>query len=414
MKRRVAVTGLGALTPLGNDVQSSWKSLLEGRSGIDFITHFDAKDLKTKIAGEIKGFDPLPYMDRKSAKRTDLFIQYALAATRMALDDSGIRTEDEDASRVGVIVGTGIGGISQTEQAQTRLLKDGPGRVSPLFVVSMISNMAAGHIALTTGAKGFSTCIVTACASGTHAIGDAFKVIQRADADIMIAGGTEAALTPLVVGGLQSMKATSTRAVDPASACRPFDIERDGMVPAEGAGFLILEEWEHATARGATIRAEIIGYGSNNDAHHVTAPDPEGAGAAACMEAAIRDAGVPLDAVDYINAHGTATPLNDISETRAIKRLFGDHAKKLAVSSNKSMIGHLWGAAGAVEAVFTVMSLQEGVLPPTINLQQPDPECDLDYVPNKARDCTISYALSNSFGFGGTNGVLLFKAPNLL
>ena len=261
MKRRVAVTGLGALTPLGNDVQSSWKSLLEGRSGIDFITHFDAKGLKTKIAGEIKGFDPLQYMDPKSAKRTDLFIQYALAATQMAFDDAGIRMEDEDASRVGVIVGTGIGGISQTEQAQTRLLKDGPGRVSPLFVVSMISNMAAGHIALSTGAKGFSTCIVTACASGTHAVGDAFKVIQRADADIMIAGGTEAALTPLVVGGLQSMKATSTRDVDPASACCPFDIERDGMVPAEGSGFLILEEWEHAIARGAKIRAEIIEYG---------------------------------------------------------------------------------------------------------------------------------------------------------
>jgi 3-oxoacyl-[acyl-carrier-protein] synthase II len=410
MKRRVVVTGLGAVTPLGNDVASSWKALVAGKSGVDWISRIDARDFKTKVAGEVRGFDPLQYMDRKQVRRTDLFIQYALAASRMAIQDSGIRMEDEDPFSVGVIVGTAVGGISHIEESQTQLLKGGPKRISPLFIISIICNMASGQVAISLGAKGFSTCVVTACASGTHAIGDAFKVVQRGDADVMIAGGAESALTPLVIAGLESMKASTTRSVDPALASCPFDRKRDGMVPSEGAGILILEAWEHAQARGARILAEVAGYGSNNDAYHVTAPEPEGIGASRCMEMALRDAGMAPDKIDYINAHGTSTPLNDATETRAIKRVFGERAANIPISSNKSMIGHLWGAAGGVEALFTVLSIREGLIPPTINLEDPDPACDLDYVPNRARFVPIRTALSNSFGFGGTNGVLVFKA----
>lgn len=413
MKRRVAVTGFEAITPLGNDVITSWEALIAGRSGIDWITRFDCQDLKTKIAGEVRGFDPLQYMDRKQIKRTDPFVHYALAASQMALRNAGIKMEEEDPFRVGVIIGTAIGGISQIEQTHSQFLKDGPRRISPLFIVSMICNMATGQVALTTGAKGFSTCVVTACAAGTHAIGDAFKVIQRGDADVMIAGGSESALTPLVVGGLESMKATTTKTVDPQLASCPFDRNRDGMVPAEGAGILILEEWERAQGRGAKIRAEIVGYGANNDAYHVTAPDPHGVGAAMCLDMALKDANMAPQSIDYINAHGTSTPLNDVTETLAIKRVWGDHARKLPISSNKSMIGHLWGAAGAVEAIFTILSIQTGILPPTINLSDPDPECDLDYVPNQARSARIKFAVSNSFGFGGTNGVLVFRSADL-
>lgn len=410
MSRRVAVTGVGAVTPLGNDVSSFWQGLLEGRSGIDRITRFDTTEFRTKVAGEIRGFDPLLHMDRKQAKRTDFFIQYAVAASRMAIQDAMIDMDAEDAFRVGVIIGTAIGGISHIEQTHSQFLESGPKKISPLFLISIICNMASGQVALNLGAKGFSTCVVTACASGAHAIGDAFKAVQRGDADIMIAGGAEGALTPLVVGGLESMKVTSTRDVDPAHASCPFDASRDGMVPSEGAGIVILEEWGHAVRRGARVRAEIIGYGSNNDAYHVTAPDPDGIGAAHCMSMALRDAGLSPEDIDYINAHGTSTTLNDIAETRAIKRLFGERAYKIPISSNKSMIGHLWGAAGAVEAIATILTIQEQVIPPTINLTNPDPECDLDYVPNTARQRKIVHALSNSFGFGGTNAVLAFKA----
>jgi 3-oxoacyl-[acyl-carrier-protein] synthase II len=411
MKRRVAVTGVGAVTPLGNDVQSSWKGLLEGRSGVDWITRFDASEFRTKVAGEVRGFDPLLYMDRKTVKRMDLFVQYALGAAQMALQDAGIRMEEEDPFRVGVMIGTAIGGFSQIESTHRMFLQHGPSRVSSLFLVSIICNMASGQVAMKFGARGFNVCPVTACASGAHAIGDAFKVIQRGDADLMIAGGAEGAITPLVIAGLESMRATTTREVEPARASCPFDAKRDGMVPAEGAGILILEEWSRAEQRGAGILAEIIGYAANNDAHHVTAPDPNGSGAARCMQSALEDAGLHPEEVDYINAHGTSTPLNDVTETLAIKRVFGEHAYRIPVSSNKSMIGHLWGAAGAVEAVFTVLTLKDQILPPTINLEDPDPQCDLDYVPNRARKARLRHALSNSFGFGGTNGVLVFRLP---
>jgi 3-oxoacyl-[acyl-carrier-protein] synthase II len=410
MKRRVAVTGMGAVTPLGNDVVSSWEALVSGRSGIDWITRFDTQDFKTKIAGEVRGFDPLLFMDRKQIKRTDMFVQYALAASQMALQDATVQMEKEDPHRVGVVIGTAIGGISHIEQSHSVYLQEGVKKISPLFIVSIVCNMAAGQVAMATGAKGHHTCPVTACAAGTHAIGDAFRVIQRGDADLMISGGAESALTPLVIGGLQSMKATTTREVDPSLASCPFSKQRDGMVPAEGAGILILEEWEHAQGRSAKILAEIIGYGVNNDAYHVTAPDPEGLGAARCMEIALTDAGISPAQIDYINAHGTSTPLNDVTETLAIKTVFGEHAYRLLISSNKSMVGHLWGAAGAVEAIFTVMSMQTGIVPPTINLVEPDPQCDLDYVPREARPSPINFAVSNSFGFGGTNGVLVFKS----
>lgn len=410
MSRRVAVTGVGAVTPLGNDVSSFWQGLLKGRSGIDRITHFDTTEFRTKVAGEVRGFDPMLYMDRKQAKRTDLFIQFAIAASQMAIQDAMINMDAEDPFRVGVIIGTAIGGISHIEQTHSQFLESGPRKISPLFLISIICNMASGQVALNLGAKGFNTCVVTACASGAHAIGDAFKAVQRGDADIMIAGGAEGALTPLVIGGLESMKVTSTRDVDPAQASCPFDAGRDGMVPSEGAGIVVLEDWGHAIRRGARVLAEIIGYGSNNDAYHVTAPDPDGIGAAHCMQMALKDACLSPEDIDYINAHGTSTTLNDIAETRAIKRLFGEHAYKIPISSNKSMIGHLWGAAGAVEAISTILTIQEKVIPPTINLWNPDPECDLDYVPNTARQREIGHALSNSFGFGGTNAVLAFKA----
>lgn len=408
-KKRVVVTGLGAVTPIGIGVDASWKALCEGKSGIDIISRFDPTPLRTKMAGEVKGFDPLLYVDKKELRRMDPFIQYAIAATLMALDDSGLIIDSGNATRVGVIIGTAIGGIIGIEREHQKYMEMGPHRISPLFAVHIIANMAAGQIAIKTGAKGFSTCVVTACATGTHAIGDAFKVIQRGDADAMIAGGSEAALTPFVLAGLDNMKATSTRNEDPQRASRPFDRERDGFVSSEGAGIMILEELEHARDRGAKIYGEIVGYGCNNDAYHVTAPDPEGDGAARCMKMALEDGGIYPEEIDYINAHGTSTPLNDITETKAIKKVFGKHAYRIAVSANKSMIGHLWGAAGAVEAIFTVLSFRDGVIPPTINYETPDPECDLDYVPNVQRKLQVRAAISNSFGFGGTNGTIAFR-----
>jgi 3-oxoacyl-[acyl-carrier-protein] synthase II len=411
MRKRVAITGMGAVTPLGNDLVTSWNALVQGKSGIDRITRFDPSGYKTRVAGEVRSFDPHRYMDKKLVRRTDPFIHFALGATKMAIEDSRIDLTLEDPFRVGVIIGSAIGGISQIEQTHKVFLEGGPSKVSPMFIVSMICNMASGIVSMELGIKGFHSCVVTACAAGTHAIGDAYRVIQRGEADIMIAGGSESAITPLVLSGLISMKATTTRDVEPQRASCPFDRRRDGMVPAEGAGVMVLEEWGHASRRGARIYAEVLGYGSNNDAYHVTAPDPEGMGAAACMAMALKDAGLKPEDIDYINAHGTSTPLNDVTETKAIKRVFGEHAYKIPISSNKSMIGHLWGAAGAVEAIFTVLSIHHGTIPPTINLQDPDPECDLDYVPNEARAAKVRHAMSNSFGFGGTNGVLIFGAP---
>jgi 3-oxoacyl-[acyl-carrier-protein] synthase II len=410
MNRRVVVTGMGAVTPLGNDAFSSWEALVAGRSGIDWITSFDARAHKTKVAGQVRGFDPSLYMDRKQVKRTDPFTHFAVGAAKMAIADAGLEINNENRFRVGVIIGTAIGGIAQIEHTHAQFLQSGPAKVSPFFIVSSICNMATAQVALSTGARGYSTCPVTACAAGTHAIGDAFKAIQRGDAVAMIAGGAESALTPLIVSGLEAMRATTTRTTEPALASCPFDRKRDGMVPAEGAAILILESLDRAESRNARIYAEVIGYGANNDAYHVTAPDPDGLGAIHCLKMALADGGVPADEIDYLNAHGTSTPLNDAAETKVIKEVMGKHAYKVPVSSNKSMIGHLLGAAGAVEAVFTVLSLFNQLIPPTINLHDPDPECDLDYVPNAARKGTLRFAVSNSFGFGGSNGVLVFKA----
>lgn len=409
MNRRVVITGLGAVTPIGIGVEPSWKALCEGKSGIDTISRFDPSGLRTKIAGEVRGFDPLDYIDKKQLRRMDPFIQFAIAATMMALEDAELQIDKENASSVGVIVGTAIGGIVGIERNHTKFMEAGPKKISPLFAVQILSNMASGQVAIQTGAKGFSTCVVTACATGTHAIGDAFKVIQRGDADAMIAGGTEAALTPFVLAGIDNMKATSTRNDEPQKASRPFDKDRDGFISSEGAGILILEDLDHARSRSAKIYAEVAGYGCSNDAYHVTAPEAEGEGALNCMRMALADGGLNPEQIDYINAHGTSTPLNDLTETKAIKKLFGPHAYRLVVSANKSMLGHLWGAAGAVEAIFTTLSFRDGIIPPTINYETPDLQCDLDYTPNKARKMKVGAALSNSFGFGGANGAVAFK-----
>ena len=407
MKKRVVVTGLGAVTPIGIGKDEFWQSLVNGVSGIGKITKFDPSDYSTQIAGEVKNFDPTKYIDKKEAKRMDLFTQYAIAATRMALDDSGINLEKEDRQRIGTIVGTGIGGIDTLHDQFKILFDRGPSRVSPFFIPMMIANMATGQISIMFGLQGPSNCVVTACATGTNAIGDAFKIIERGDADVMIAGGTEAAVSPAGVAGFCSMKAMSTRNNEPEKASRPFDKERDGFVVGEGAGIVVLEALEHALSRGARIYCEVVGYGFNADAYHITAPAPEGLQAARCMHLAIKDAGIEPEMVDYINAHGTSTPLNDKNETLAIKTLFGEHAYKLAVSSNKSMTGHLLGAAGGIEFIATALTVANGIIPPTINYETPDPELDLDYVPNKARVCQVRYALSNSFGFGGHNATIL-------
>ncbi len=411
MKRRVVVTGLGAVTPIGTGVEKFWRSLVKGVSGVDRIRSFDPDEfgLTVKIAAEVKDFDPLNYMDKKEASRLSLFIQYAVAAVQEALEDSGLLETKFDPLRVGVIIGTGIGGLRDIEEQHSVLLQKGGKRVSPFFIPYGISNMASGYVAIRWGFKGPNYCIVSACATGNHAIGDAMRLIQSGDIDVAIAGGSEAAITPLGVAGFAVMKALSTRNDEPQKASRPFDKERDGFVMGDGAGILVLEEYEHAKARGAKIYAELAGYGATDDAFHVTAPHECGEGAYECMRLALEDAGVKPEEVDYINAHGTSTPLNDKVETMAIKQLFKEHAYKLKVSSNKSMIGHLLGAAGAVEAVATVKTIEEGIIPPTINLENPDPECDLDYVPNEAVRQEVRVALSNSFGFGGTNACLLFR-----
>lgn len=409
MPKRVVVTGIGMLTPLGIGVEASWKACLEGRSGISRIHKFDPSPFKTQVAGQLEEFDRSKYLEAKEARRYDDFCQFALVAAEMALADSGLKITEAIRDRAGSIVGTGFGGLETFERNFKAFLEGGPRKLSPFFIPMMIANMASGLVAIRYGIRGPNTCTVTACAASSHAVGDAFKVIQRGQADVMFAGGTEASLTALMLGGFDVMKATSTRNHNPQGASRPFDKERDGFVPAEGAAMLILEELEHAKARGARIYAEILGYGLSNDAHHFTAPDPEGKGAALCMRMALEDAGITPEQVDYINAHGTSTPLNDAIETLAIKNVFGQHAYKLAVSSTKSMTGHLLGAAGAAEAAFTCLAIKDQVAPPTINYENPDPDCDLDYVPNKARAMDIKYALSNSFGFGGTNASLIFS-----
>lgn len=408
-KRRVVVTGVGMITPLGVTTAESWKNLLAGKPGIRRITQFDASAFPTQIAGEVVGFRPEDFIEEKDVRKMDRFIHFAIAATRMALDDSGLDITDANAERVGVIVGSGIGGLHAIEHYHSVYLEKGPRRISPFFIPMLIINLAAGQISIRFKAKGPNSAVATACATGSHAIGDAFKIIQRGDADAMIAGGTEAVITPLGVGGFNAMKALSTRNDEPEKASRPFDRDRDGFVMGEGAGIVILESLEQATMRGARIYAEVVGYGMTADAYHVTAPPPGGEGAARCMELALKDAGLSPSEVDYINAHGTSTKYGDELETAAIKTVFKEHAYELCVSSTKSMTGHLLGAAGGVEAVITVLSIYYGEVPPTINLDNPDPECDLDYIPHESRKIPVTSALTNSFGFGGTNACLLFQ-----
>lgn len=409
MKKRVVITGLGAITPIGIGTGNFWQALIAGKSGIDRISRFDPSEYTTQIAGEVKGFEPAQYIDKKEAKRMDRCTQFAIAAAKMAFEDSGIVLDQEDRSRIGTLIGTGIGGIDTLHDQYKTLFDKGPGRISPFFVPMMIANMPAGQTSITFGLQGPCSCVVTACATGTNAIGDAFKIIQRGDADVMVAGGTEAAVSPAAVAGFCAMKAMSTQNDEPQKASRPFDKDRSGFVMGEGAGIVIMETLEHALARGAKIYAEIIGYGFNADAYHITAPAPEGAQAAKCMAMALNDAGIEPAEVDYINAHGTSTPLNDKNETLAIKSLFGAHAQKLKISSIKSMTGHLLGAAGGIEAIATVLTITNGIIPPTINLEIQDPELDLDYVPNKAQEHVVHVALSNSFGFGGHNATILVK-----
>jgi len=408
-QRRVVITGVGAVTPVGNTAEEFWQALLEGRSGIGPITRFDATGFETRIAGELKGFDPLKYIDKKDDRKFDPFLKYAVACAVMAVEDAALKTDRVDATRLGVLVGSGIGGLETLLDNYEALRTKGPDRVSPFLIPMLIVNMASGAISMRVGAKGPNTAVVTACATGNHAIGDATKIIQRGDADVMIAGGAEAIIIPLAIAGFAQMKAMSTRNDDPTHASRPFDAERDGFVCGEGAGIMVLESLEHASRRGARIYAEVVGYGMTGDAHHMTAPDPEGDGAARAMSAALRDAGLDPSAVGYINAHGTSTPYNDKFETLAIKRVFGEHARKLAVSSTKSMTGHLLGAAGGIEAIATTFAIHHAMLPPTINYEKPDPDCDLDYVPNHARKQEVEVALSNAFGFGGTNATLAFR-----
>ncbi|MDO8480035.1 MAG: beta-ketoacyl-ACP synthase II [Candidatus Rokubacteria bacterium] len=408
-KRRVVITGVGAVTPVGNTADEFWAALVAGRSGIGPITRFDTTGYATRIAGEVKGFDPLKYIDKKEDRKFDLFLKYAVACAVMAVEDAGLKTDRVDATRFGVLVGSGIGGLETLLDNYETLRTKGPDRVSPFFIPMIIINMASGVISMRFGAKGPNSSVVTACATGNHAIGEAMRIIERGDADVMIAGGAEAIIIPLTIAGFCQMKAMSTRNDEPTKASRPFDAERDGFVCGEGGGLVVLESLEHARKRDARIYAEVVGYGMTGDAHHMTAPDPEGDGAARAMAAALRDASLEPSAVGYINAHGTSTPYNDKFETIAIKRVFGDHAKKLAVSSTKSMTGHLLGAAGGIEAIATAFALHHGVLPPTMNYEKPDPDCDLDYIPNQARKQDVEVALSNAFGFGGTNATLAFR-----
>lgn len=409
MRRRVVITGLGVISPLGNDIKSFWDALCAGKSGIGKITYFDASGHDSQIAGEVKNFDPSRYLSPKDVKRADLFTQYAVVAAGLAIDNGGVDLSSIDPYSFGIIIGSGIGGIHTIEQEHKVLLEKGPSRISPFFIPMLIVNMASGMTAIKFGLKGPNSCSVTACASSNHSIGEAFRIIQGGYADLMLSGGSEAAIWPLGVGGFCAAKALSTRNDEPEKASRPFDKQRDGFVMAEGAGIILLEEYEHARRRGAEIYAEVIGYGMSCDAYHMTAPDPEGKGAVRCMGEALKDAKINPEEVTYINAHGTSTQLNDAMETKAIKEVFGDYAKKIAVSSTKSMIGHLLGAAGGVELIACALSIKNGIIPPTINYEYPDPDCDLDYVPNEARKQNVKAALSNSLGFGGHNATIIIR-----
>ena len=412
MKRRVVITGVGLVTPVGIGVDESWDALCAGKSGIGEITRFDTSLHQTKIAGEVDDFRKEDFLPTKEVKRTELFIAYAIAATRMAMDDSGLKIDGANANRVGVITGCGLGGLDIMEKNIFKVMAKGPKRISPFFIPLMIGNMAPGMISIHFGAKGPNASLATACAAGTHAVGDSFKAIQDGAADAMITGGVEAVVTKTCIAGFNAMKALSTRNDEPQKASRPFDRDRDGFVVGEGSGILIIEALEHALERGAKIYAEVVGYGMSGDGYHMTSPPPDGAGAVQCMQAALDDAGASYNQVDYINAHGTSTPLNDLYESRAIKTVFKDRAPSIAVSSTKSMTGHLLGGAGGIETVFTALAVHHGTIPPTINYENPDEECDLDYVPNVARKQTVNYALTNSFGFGGTNACILLKAYN--
>ncbi len=410
MRRRVVVTGAGVISPVGNTIEQFWDSLKNGRSGIRRLTHFDVSRYSSQVAGTVEDFNPEDYFSSKEARRMDRFVQFALAASKMALESSGIDLDRTDLERVGVLIGSGVGGMTTIEDQHIIFLEKGPRRLSPFFIPMLIANMASGVVAMNFGLKGPNSAVSTACATGTHAIGDAYRIIERDEADAILAGGSEAALTPIGFGGFCAMRAlTTSRNDDPERASRPFDRTRDGFVMSEGAGVVALEELEHARKRGAKIWGEVIGYGMSADAYHMTAPAPDGDGALRSMRAALRSAGISPDAVSYINAHGTSTPLNDKLETEAVKSLFGDHAYKLAISSTKSHMGHLLGASGGVEAIATLLAIGNGVVPPTVNYEEPDPECDLDYVPNISREMAVEYAMSNSFGFGGTNATLVFK-----
>lgn len=409
-KRRVVVTGIGLISPVGIGTEATWEALLAGRSGIGTITRFDASDYPSRIAGEVDGFDPANWLEKKEIKKSDTFIHYAIAASQMAWDDANLGEASVDPERLGVVIGSGIGGLPLIETMHNTLLERGPGRVSPFFIPGLIVNLASGHVSMRFNAKGPNSAPATACATGAHAIGDSFKIIERGDADIMFAGGAEAVISPLAVGGFGAMKALSTRNDEPQRASRPWDQERDGFIMGEGAGIVILEEREAAIRRGARIYCELTGYGMSSDAYHITSPCADGEGSARVMNIALADAGLSPDQIDYINAHGTSTPAGDKAETVAVKRVFGDYAHSVAMSSTKSMTGHLLGAAGGLEAGITALVVLHGKMPPTINLENRDPECDLDYVPNEARERKIRNAISNSFGFGGTNASLVFSA----
>lgn len=409
MSRRVVITGVGLVTPIGIGRDETWSALCAGKSGIGEITRFDTSSFETRIAGEVKNFNPEDFIPKKEARRMERFIAYSLAAARMAVEDSGLSINSANCERVGVLTGCGLGGLSILESTARMIEMKGPGRVSPFFIPMMIGNMAPGMIAISFGAKGPNASVATACAAGTHAVGDAFKIIQRGAADAMITGGMESVITPTCIAGFNAMKALSTRNDEPEKASRPFDSSRDGFVVGEGSGILILEDLDSALERGAGIYAEVVGYGMSGDAYHMTAPAPGGEGAARCMQAALLDAGLTGTEIDYINAHGTSTQMNDLYETMAIKTVFKEHAYRLAISATKSMTGHLLGGGGGIETVFTALAIQQGVLPPTLNLDDPSPECDLDYVPKQARKQTITYGMSNSFGFGGTNACLILK-----
>ena len=406
--RRVVITGMAPITPIGTGTENYWRALLDGTSGVGPLTLFDASEYTTRIAAEVKDFDPEQYLERREAKRMDRFVQFAAAASLLAVEDSKLEIRANNAGRVGVLIGSGIGGTSTWEEQHRILLEKGPSRVSPFFIPMLISDMGSGMVSIILGAKGPNVTVVTACATATHAIGEAFEIIKRGDADVMIAGGSEAAVTPLAVAGFCSMRALSVRNDDPERASRPFDLNRDGFVMGEGAGIVIVESLDHAVSRGAQVCGEIIGYGMSGDAYHITAPAPEGEGAARSMAAALSDAGIRPEDVDYINAHGTSTDANDKLETTAVKTVFGDHARKVVISSTKSMTGHLLGAAGAVEAIACMCTIRDGIVHPTTNYETPDPECDLDYVPNTARKVDVRIAMSNSFGFGGHNATLIF------